>query len=280
VSVVSVMLANNELGTCNDLAAVREVVRRSAPEAVLHTDAVQAAPWMDLPSDAAPAQLVSVSAHKLGGPKGVGALVVRQGTPLRPLLHGGAQERGRRGGTHDVAGIVGFAAALEVAVRHRVARSARVAALRDRLARSVTAEVQGVHETVGPEVAFAVGGPRDRSHLLPGHCHLLVEGVGSEELLLVLERFGVCASSASSCASGAQAPSHVLLAVGAVAEGPVEPREPLAALRLTLGSQTTDAEVTATVAALQEAVAHVRAHRGSSGDGRVDGSSVLGGVHR
>ena len=279
VSVVSVMLANNELGTRNDLTDLSEVVRRTAPEAVLHTDAVQAAPWMDLAVEAADAQLVSVSAHKLAGPKGVGALVVRHGTPLRPLLHGGAQERGRRGGTHDVAGIVGFAAALEVAVQRRADRCVAVAALRDRLAEAVTDEVEGVHETVGPEVAAGLGCPRDRSHLLPGHCHLLVEGIGSEELLLVLERLGVCASSGASCASGAQEASHVLVAVGVTGGEPADPREPLAALRLSLGPATSDAEVTTTVSAVREAVAHVRAHRGDRGVGALGGSSVAGGVH-
>jgi cysteine desulfurase len=260
VPLVSVMLANNELGTRNDLHAVAAVLRRCAPGAALHTDAVQAAPWLDLPGEAAPAQLVSVSSHKLGGPKGVGALVVRDGTSIGSLLHGGGQERGRRGGTHDVAGIVGFAAALRAASQDRGARCARVAALRDELARRVLTELPGVRETVGPEVAAALGLPRDRSHLLPGHCHLMIEGVGSEELLLVLEQHGVCASAAASCASGAQAPSHVLSAIGALhetASGAVERR---AALRLSLGVDTTAEDVRRTAGALRDAVHHIRAH--------------------
>ena len=266
VSVVSVMLANNELGTANDLDAVAEVVRRHAPGAMLHTDAVQAAAWWDLRDLAASADLVSVSAHKLGGPKGTGALVVRPGAGLRPLLHGGGQERGRRGGTHGVAGIVGLAAALGVADAQRVERVARTSALRDRLADALV-RMDGVAETVGPEVAAAVGlrpGPHrgraaGRSHLLPGHCHLMVDGVGGEELLLLLEQHGVCASAASSCASGALGASHVVeaLAVAPAPEGVAVDRT-AAPLRLTLGADTTDADVDATIDAMAEALELLR----------------------
>jgi cysteine desulfurase len=273
VSVVSVMLANNELGTINDLGAVADVVGRHAPDALLHTDAVQAAPWLDLPVRAADAGLVSVSAHKLGGPKGVGALVVRDGTAVRPLLLGGGQERERRGGTHNVAGIVGFAAALRAVVRDRAERAGRVAALRDRLADALTGGIEGVRETVGPDVAACSGAPGDRSHLLPGHCHLLVEGVDSEELMLVLEQLGVCASSASSCASGARAPSHVLAAIGVM---PVSGGEDVAALRLTLGVDSTDEDVSRTVSALGETVGRLRDHRGRRGLG--DDESVRPGA--
>jgi cysteine desulfurase len=261
VTLVSVMLANNELGTRNDLHAVAAVLGRCAPGAVLHTDAVQAAAWLDLRRDAAPAHLVSVSAHKLGGPKGVGALVVRDGTAIGPLLHGGGQERGRRGGTHDVAGIVGFAAALRVASGDRAQRCARIAALRDALADAVLADLDGVRETVGPEVAAAVGLRPDRSHLLPGHCHLTIDGVGSEELLLVLEQHGVCAASAASCSSGTQAPSHVLSAIGALDDPPAGTGEVRAALRLSLGVDTTADDVRRTVRALGDAVSRIRSHR-------------------
>jgi len=127
VSVVSVMLVNNEVGTIQPVAEVAEMVRRRAPEAVVHTDAVAAVPWLDLAEAAREADLVSISAHKFGGPKGVGALVVRRGTALGPVLHGGAQETGRRPGTHDVAGIVGMAAAFSAAMTGRRAEVARVA---------------------------------------------------------------------------------------------------------------------------------------------------------
>ncbi|MDP9388453.1 MAG: aminotransferase class V-fold PLP-dependent enzyme, partial [Actinomycetota bacterium] len=133
VSVVSVMLANNEVGTVQPVAAVAAVVRDVAPAAVVHTDAVQAFPWLDVAALAAGADLVAVSAHKFGGPKGVGALVVRDGVEVRPLLYGGGQERDRRSGTHNVAGIVGMAAAMRATVACREATVARVRALRDRL---------------------------------------------------------------------------------------------------------------------------------------------------
>lgn len=232
VAVVSVMTANNELGTLNDLDEVAEITRRCAPGTPVHTDAVQAAPWLDLSVVARGADLVSVSAHKLGGPKGAGALVVRESTEVNPLLHGGGQERGRRGGTHDVAGIVGFAAALSHAARDRSERVRRVTALRDDLERRLTV-LDGVAATL------ANTGARS----LPGHLHLLIEGVSGEELLLLLEQRAVCASAASSCASGAIGGSHVLAAIGVDDPG-------LAPLRLTLGADSTPGDVDATVEAM------------------------------
>src|SRR2546423_4000186 len=133
-TVVSVMLANNEVGTVQPLAAVAAVMAERAPRAVLHTDAVQAAAWLDVAASAAGAALVAVSAHKFGGPKGVGALVVRPGARLVPVIDGGGQERDLRSGTHNVAGIVGMAAALTATVARRAEEAPRVAALRDRLA--------------------------------------------------------------------------------------------------------------------------------------------------
>ncbi|MEZ5238862.1 MAG: aminotransferase class V-fold PLP-dependent enzyme [Microthrixaceae bacterium] len=245
VSVVSVMTANNELGTINDIDAVAAVVAEHSPGTPLHTDAVQAAPWLDLAEVAGSAQLVSVSAHKLGGPKGTGALVVRSGTTVRPLLHGGGQERNRRGGTHDVAGIVGFAAALGEAVAEREARCRRVAALRDDL-RSRLVSIDGVSLTLGDSDA----------PVLPGHLHVLVEGVVGEELLLLLEQRRICASAASSCSSGASAPSHVLGAIGAEAN--------LAPLRLSLGSSSGPADVRAVAEGLEWALRRV-GDRGADG---------------
>ncbi|MCZ7631065.1 MAG: aminotransferase class V-fold PLP-dependent enzyme [Microthrixaceae bacterium] len=183
---------------------------------------------------------MSVSAHKLGGPKGVGALVVRDGTPLTPLIHGGGQERQRRGGTHDVAGIVGFAAALLLAAADRTERVRRVTDLRDDLASRLTA-LAGVTATLADTGAA----------VLPGHLHLLVEGVVGEELLLLLERWGVCASAASSCASGAIGGSHVVQAIGL--EDPAK-----APVRLSLGADTTSADVDATVAAMEASLARAR----------------------
>jgi cysteine desulfurase len=240
VSVVSVMLANNEVGTVQPLSAVAEVVRERAPRAVLHTDAVQAFPWVDVAAAAGPADLVAVSAHKFGGPKGVGALVVREGVKVAPILHGGGQERDRRSGTHNVAGIVAMAAAMQVTVASRVAAVARVGALRDRLADGLLAAVPDSVET------------GDRSAKVAGNCHLSFAGVESEALLVLLDGAGVCASAGSACTSGAMEPSHVLTAMGV-------PRDrALGSLRLTLGPTTTDADVDAALAAVPDAVARLR----------------------
>ena len=240
VSVVAVMLANNEVGTIQPLAAVAALVREKAPGAVVVTDAVQAFPWLDVARLAAPADLVAVSAHKFGGPKGVGALVVRDGVVLRPIIHGGGQERDRRSGTHNVAGIVAMAAAMQVTVAQREATVVRVGALRDRLADGLLATVPGAAET------------GDRSTKVAGNCHLTFEGVESEPLLMLLDAAGVCASAGSACASGAVEPSYVLKAMGV-------PRERgIGALRLSLGPTTTDADVDLALAAVPAAVARLR----------------------
>ncbi len=240
VTVVSVMLANNEVGTIQPLADVAAVVRDRAPQAVLHTDAVQAFSWLDVATFAAPADLVAVSAHKFGGPKGVGALVVREGVEIAPLLRGGGQERLRRSGTHNVAGIVGMAAAMQATVSGRAATIARVTPLRDRLADGLLAAVPGSAET------------GDRSAKVAGNCHLSFTDVESEALLVLLDGAGVCASAGSACTSGAMEPSHVLTAMGV-------PRErALGSLRLTLGTTTTEADVEAALAAVPPAVARLR----------------------
>ncbi len=249
--VISVMTANNELGTVNHLEPVAAVIRQEAPGTLFHTDAVQAAAWLPLPEYVAVADLVSVSAHKIGGPKGVGALIVREPVKLAPLLFGGSQERERRGGTNNVAGIVGFAAAFAATVSDLETNSAKVSTMRDQLADELVNSVDGVRETVGPEVAESLGLPRGRGHLLAGHCHLLVDGVGSEELLLLLEGHGVCAAAASSCASGAVGASHVLEAVGA------DPQD-AAALRLTLGPELDSDDLRRVTAAFSDAVSRAR----------------------
>ena len=253
---VSVMLVNNESGVIQPLAEVAEVLAQQAPQAVLHTDAVQAVSWLDVAELARPAQLVSVSAHKFGGPKGVGALIVRDGVKLNPLILGGGQERDRRGGTHNVAGIAGMAAAAEVATAKRQETVARVEKLRNRLADHLKAAVPDVIETgvVEPNFADAVVADAltDRSRKIAGSCHLCFGGVESEELLFLLEREGVYASAASSCASGAFEPSHVLAAMGYhrdLAKG---------SLRLSLGSTTTEADIDKACAVIPNAVAQLR----------------------
>jgi cysteine desulfurase len=254
-ALVSIALANNEVGTVQPLAAIAEVVAEHAPDAVLHTDAVQAAAWLDLPRLAADAALVSLSAHKLGGPKGVGALVVREGTALDPLLRGGGQERGRRSGTPNVAGIVGFGAAARLLAEERADVAARTAARRDRLADGLLAAVAtvlpGARETV-------VGTDRDRSHVLPGHLHLLLPGAASDETLFLLDRVGVAASAASSCASGATEPSHVLAALG------IPPEVARCSLRLTLGWSTADADVDRALEVIPPVVAELAPVREAS----------------
>ncbi len=242
VTVVSVMLANNEVGTVQPLAEIADVVRRMAPAAVVHTDAVAAFPWLDVANVArvAGADLVAVSAHKFGGPKGVGALVVRHPVKVAPILHGGGQERDRRSGTHNVAGIVAMAAAMQATGAGRAEAVARVGALRDRLADGLLAAVPGVVET----------GRRDAK--VAGNCHVSFDGVESEELLMLLDGAGVCASAGSACASGAVEPSHVLAAMG------VPRARALGSLRLTLGPDTTEADVDLALAVIPSAVARLR----------------------
>jgi cysteine desulfurase len=250
VTLVSVMAANNEVGTVQPVAEVSELVRRRAPHAVVHTDAVQAAASLDLSTIAAGAHLIAISSHKVGGPQGVGALVVRPRTPLRPLLLGGGQERELRSGTHNVAGIVGMAAALRAAAAGRVAMTERVTALRKRLASGLLAAIPGAVETTAAvathDAADAGGGQ------LPGTLHLCIPGIESEALLFLLDEAGVCASAASACASGAQQASHVLAAMG------VTPTLGSGALRLSLGWTSTVADVDRALDVIPAAVARLR----------------------
>ncbi|HEX6166434.1 MAG TPA: cysteine desulfurase family protein [Acidimicrobiales bacterium] len=254
-TLVSVMAANNEVGTVQPLAQAAEVVRRLTPRAALHADAVQAAPWLALPPLVAGADLVSLSSHKLGGPQGVGALVVRRGTPLRAQALGGGQERELRSGTHNVAGIVGFAAALRATLPTRDETAGRVRHLRDRLARGLVAAVPGTVVT-GTTATSGTADRADAGHApgrLPGCLHLCLPGVESEALLFLLDEAGVCASAASACASGAQQASHVLAAMGIPAE------RSRGALRLSLGWTSTDADIDHALATIPAAVARLQA---------------------
>lgn len=238
--VVSVMLVNNEVGTVQPLDEVAALVRERAPRAVLHTDAVQAPQWLDVAVATRDAGLVALSAHKFGGPKGTGVLVVRDGTRLAPLVDGGGQEMGRRSGTHNVAGIVGLAAALEATAAHRDDEVARIGALRDRLA-------AGLAEAV-PDVFFN----GDPARKVAGNCHVGFPGTEAEALLLMLDRDGVCAASGSSCQSGSTDPSHVLVAMG------LDRRDALASIRLSLGWPSTGADVDAALDVVPEAVERLR----------------------
>ena len=247
VTLLALMAANNEIGVVQPVAEAAELVRRRAPGAVVHTDAVQAASWLDLRATIAGADLVAVSSHKVGGPMGVGALIARPGTPIRPLLLGGGQERELRSGTHNVAGIVGMAAAFQAAAAERETTAARVGDLRDRLAEGLLAAIPGAVRTGRGE-----GTPR-----LPGTLHLCIPGIESEALLFLVDEAGVCASAASACASGAHQASHVLAAMG------IGPELGAGALRLSLGWTSTDADVDHALRVIPAAVAHLRARAGS-----------------
>jgi len=243
VTVVSVMAVNNEVGTITDVAEVAAVVRRGAPKAAVHTDAVQAACWLDLRTITPHVDLLSLSAHKFGGPKGVGVLVARGGTSFEPLLVGGGQEQERRSGTHNVAGIIGMSVALRATATERADENARIATLRDSLVDGLQSRVDGVHETVA------------RADKVAGSAHVCFDGIENEALLYLLDEAGVCASAASACASGAMEPSHVLAAMG------VSNERARGALRLTLGRTTTAADVAAATGAIVDAVARLRTGR-------------------
>lgn len=253
VAVVSVQTVNHETGVIQPFERIARRVRRRAPGAVVHTDAVQAAGWMDLVPAARSADLITISGHKIGGPQGVGVLAARPGVELRPVLHGGGQERERRSGTHNVAGIVGLAAAVVSlgtgADRQR--RAADVAARRDRLA--------GLIEAAVP-TAVRTG---TTAPLAPGHCHFTFPGIESEALLFLLDRAGVCASAGAACASGAIEPSPVLLAMG------VDRDRAGSALRLTLGPGTTDEDIDRAAAAVIESVGALSGRQTGPGPMRV-----------
>jgi cysteine desulfurase len=235
------MLVNNEVGTIQPLAEVAALVRERAPQAVLHTDAVQAVQWLDVGSAAAQCDLVAISGHKFGGPKGVGVLVVRHGTRLVPEIEGGGQERGLRAGTVNVAGAVALATALRVTHERRAEEVARIGVLRDRL-------LTGLAASSAPVL---VNGDLERK--IAGNCHLTFPGVEAEALLVTLDAAGVCAAAGSSCSSGATEPSHVLEAMGM-------PRgDALASIRLSLGYASTPADVDAALAVVPDAVARLRA---------------------
>ena len=241
VNLVSVMTANNETGVINDVGIVAEKVTMHAPSAVLHTDAVQAAAWLDLTDACRGAHLVSLTGHKFGGPKGAGALVLCRDVPLVPTIRGGGQERERRGGTQNVAAIVGLGEAARLVLTERAATVDRVGRLRDRLEAELVERIPETFRTVPS------GTPRT-----PAIAHLCFAGIESEALLFLLEQDGIAASAASSCASGAQEPSHVLASMGVardMARG---------SLRLSLGYQSTEEDIAHALAAVPAAVNRLR----------------------
>jgi cysteine desulfurase len=215
----SIMLANNEIGTIQPLAELGAICReRGVP---LHTDAVQAAGSLPLNVDALNVDLLTLAAHKFYGPKGVGALYVRRGTPLLPQINGGGQERRRRSGTENVAGIVGLATALRLAEERRPAYAADCATLRDRL-------IAGVLDRV--PYSSLNGHPTRR---LPNNANIAFEFVEGESVLLLLDQHGIAASSGSACSSGSLEASHVLMALGLPYE------RAIGSVRFTIGKSTT-----------------------------------------
>ena len=234
---VTIMYANNEIGTIQPIREIGAVCRKAG--VLFHTDAVQAVGHIPVNVQADNIDLLSLSAHKFHGPKGVGVLYAKKGVILSSLIEGGAQERGKRAGTENLAGIMGMTAALEEAVSELPETMPRLTALRDRL-------IAGLNEIPHGELNG------DLEHRLPGNVSFCFEGIEGESLLLLLDDKGVCASSGSACTSGSLDPSHVLLAIGRpheVAHG---------SLRLSLDRDTTEADVDAIIAAVKDVVEQLR----------------------
>ena len=234
---VTIMYANNEIGTIQPIAEIGAVCKERG--VLFHTDAVQAAGHLHIDVKKENIDLLSLSAHKFHGPKGVGVLYARTGIALTNIIEGGAQERGKRAGTENIPGIMGLAAALEDAAAHIDENAAHLTVLRDRLIAGLDAipysELNG-----------------DRTSRLPGNVNFCFEGIEGESLLLLLDDKGICASSGSACTSGSLDPSHVLLAIGRpheVAHG---------SLRLSLGESTTEEEIDYIIKSVTEVVTYLR----------------------
>ena len=235
----SVMMANNELGTIQPVAELARIARTRG--VLFHTDAVQAATYLPIDVRALGVDALTLSAHKLYGPKGVGALYVRSGTPIVPVVHGGSQEFALRAGTENVAGIVGFAKALELAAAERAAEAPRLARLRDRLEATLAARIDGMRVN-------GAGSPR-----LPHFSNCSFLGTESEPLLLRLDLEGIAVSTGSACASGSLEPSHVIAALGL-------PDEWMrAVVRFTLGRASTEEQVDRAAQVIERSVGDLRA---------------------
>lgn len=241
ISLVSIMMVNNETGVINDIDMIADLITEKSPESFIHTDAVQATSWLDVAELSKKAHLISLTGHKFGGPKGAGALVLRDGVNLSPVIRGGGQERERRSGTQNVPAIVGLGEAARLIKDERSVVHKRVTMLRDKLENGLIENVSDTSRTV-PD-----GTPRT-----PGIAHICFKDIENESLLFLLENKGIYASAASSCASGAQEPSHVLEAMGIdvkVAEG---------SIRFSLGIATTDKEIECALEIVPKAVEKLR----------------------
>lgn len=237
---ISVMLANNEVGAIQPIAEIGAIARTRG--VTFHTDAVQAAGALPIRVDDLRVDLLSLSAHKFQGPKGVGVLYVRKGTAIEWMQLGGGQEGGRRGGTENVAGIVGMGAAVEIADRGRAARVAHAAEVRNAL-------WAGLEDAI-PDIQL--NGPADWSRRLPNNLNVAIRGVQGETVLLALDMIGVAASAGSACTTGNSDPSHVLLAMG------LSEQRARSSIRFTVGETTSLEDIEDVVAGMQEIVERTR----------------------
>jgi len=239
---VSIMYANNEVGTIQPIAEMTRLVKARRPRAVFHTDAVQAVGALDINVDHLGVDMLSIAAHKLYGPKGVGALYLHTRTPFHPQQLGGGQEKNRRAGTESVAGAVGLATAMRLAYEERPTRNARIRALRDRLLSEVPRLIPGTHVT----------GPSDPEARLPNNFSCCFEGVEGEAVLLQLDLAGIAASSGSACTSGSLEPSHILKAMG------VSHDLGRGSLRLTVGKDNAQEDIERLLAVLPGIIERLR----------------------
>jgi cysteine desulfurase len=235
---ISIMFANNEIGTIQPIVEIGTIAKENG--VLFHTDAVQALGHALIDVKAMNIDLLTITAHKIYGPKGTGALYIKKGIRLKPFIHGGGQERGRRAGTENVPAIVGFGKAAELIIEEMQEESARLLYLRDKL-------VDGVLDAV-PNVWLN----GDRNYRLPGNANLSFKYIEGESILLLLEMQGIFASSGSACTSGSLDPSHVLLAIGLPHE------DAHGSLRLTLGRYNTEAEVDRLLATLPPIIQRLR----------------------
>jgi cysteine desulfurase len=238
-AIASIMWINNEIGTIQQIADLAQLAK--AKGALFHTDGVQAFGKIAIDTKAIPVDVLSVSGHKIGAPKGIGALFIRRGTVIEPLFHGGEQDRGRRPGTENVAATIGFARAAELAVAEREEEYRHLERLRNRLEDAILARVPDA-------VIHGRGAPQRAPHIV----NVSVSGTDSESMLMALDLRGIACSAGSACQSGSVSPSHVLSAMG------VAPELASAAIRMSLGSMTTDADIDRVVEVFPSLVAKAR----------------------
>ncbi len=236
---VSVMMANNEIGTLQPIREMAEICH--SRQILLHTDAVQAVGHIPISLKETGADYLSASAHKFGGPKGIGFLYTRQGAFLSPVLEGGEQERGKRAGTENVAGAVGMAKALEISTEHLAEGQKYVSGLRDRLAKGLL-QIPGTR----------INGSMAEGRRVPGNVNVTISGVEAATMLILLDSKGICASAGAACMAGATEPSHVLTALG------LSPKEVSSSLRFSLGEDNTEEEVDYIIRVVREQTEKLR----------------------